>query len=78
FGIDFSSESFEFIHQNGVIGVDVASTDGNKGFWFGVSLRLLREIELEKDFVLKDFESFVQSIIEEDSSGVEKFLSSIV
>nr|GEX06217.1 hypothetical protein [Tanacetum cinerariifolium] len=31
FGIDFCRESYEFIHQDGVIGIDVASTDGNNG-----------------------------------------------
>ncbi|GJU03372.1 hypothetical protein Tco_1113710 [Tanacetum coccineum] len=36
FGIDFCSESFEIFHQNGVIGIDVASTGRNIGFWFGV------------------------------------------
>ncbi|GJZ47009.1 hypothetical protein Tco_0600841, partial [Tanacetum coccineum] len=75
FGIDFSSESFEFLHQNGVIESGVASTGENNGFWFAVVLGIIQEIEFQKDFVIEDFESFVGSIIEEDSSGVENTLS---
>ncbi|GKD63889.1 hypothetical protein Tco_1305997 [Tanacetum coccineum] len=71
-------KSFEFIHQNGVIGIDVDSTGGNNGFWFGADLGIIREIEFQNDFVLEDFESFVRSIVEEDSSGVENSLYRIV
>ncbi|GKA18869.1 hypothetical protein Tco_0698784 [Tanacetum coccineum] len=63
FGIDFCSESFEIFHQNGVIGIDVTSTGGNKGFWFGAILGIIREIEFQKDLVLEDFKSFVGSIV---------------
>ncbi|GJX44142.1 hypothetical protein Tco_0260818 [Tanacetum coccineum] len=73
FGHIYLYESFDFLYQNGVIGIDVASTGGNNGF--GADLEFTREIELEKDLVLKDFESFVGSIVEEDSSGVENSLT---
>ncbi|GJS69001.1 putative RNA-directed DNA polymerase [Tanacetum coccineum] len=58
--------------QNGVIRIDVASTRNN-GSRFGF-VRIIREIELEKDLVLDDFESFVRSFAEEDSSDVENSL----
>ncbi|GKE53714.1 hypothetical protein Tco_1488870 [Tanacetum coccineum] len=76
FEIDFGSESFEFIHQHGVIGIDVASTGGNNGF--GADLEFTRKIEFEKDFVLEDLKSFVGSVVEEDSSGVKNSLCWIV
>ncbi|GJX49293.1 ribonuclease H-like domain-containing protein [Tanacetum coccineum] len=76
FGIDFCNEIFEFLHQHGVIGIDVASTSGNNGFWFGAILGFTQKIEFEKDFVLEDLKSFVGSIIEEDSSGVKNSLCS--
>nr|GFB96242.1 hypothetical protein [Tanacetum cinerariifolium] len=72
-----SAERFEFLHQNGMIGIDVASTDRNNDIWFGV-LRIIQEIKFEKDLVLEDFESFIGSIVEEDSSGVENSLCWIV
>ncbi|GKE71515.1 hypothetical protein Tco_1529587 [Tanacetum coccineum] len=77
FGIDFCNEIFEFLHQHGVIGIDVASNGGNNGFRFWV-LRILREIEIEKDLVLEDLKSFVGSVVEEYSSSVENSLCWIV
>ncbi|GKC54145.1 hypothetical protein Tco_1076890 [Tanacetum coccineum] len=73
FKTDFGSERFKFINQNGVIGIDVTSTGKNNGFRFGF-LRILREIEFEKDFILEDLERFIGSFVEEDSSGVENSL----
>ncbi|GJZ97512.1 hypothetical protein Tco_0669965 [Tanacetum coccineum] len=78
FRINFCSESFEFLHQNGVIKIDVASIGENNGFWFGVVLGIIREIEFQKDLVLEDFESFIRSIVEEDSSGVKNTLCRII
>ncbi|GKB83698.1 hypothetical protein Tco_0950593 [Tanacetum coccineum] len=66
----FVNESFEFIHKNDVIEIDVATTGGNNGFWFGVDMGLLRETDFEKDFIIEDFESFIGSFVKEDSSGV--------
>ncbi|GKF85225.1 hypothetical protein Tco_0250123 [Tanacetum coccineum] len=66
------NEIFEFLHQHGVIGIDVASTGENNGF--GADLEFTREIEFEKDFILEDFESFVGSVVEENSSGVKNSL----
>ncbi|GJV61176.1 hypothetical protein Tco_1467276 [Tanacetum coccineum] len=62
FGIDFCSESFEFLYQNGVIKIDVALTSENNGFWFGVVLGIIQEIEFQKDLELEDFENFVDKI----------------
>ncbi|GKD17985.1 hypothetical protein Tco_1207143 [Tanacetum coccineum] len=78
FGIDFCNEIFEFLHQHGVIGIDVVSTGENNDFWFGAVLGFAREIELEKNLILEDFESFVGSIVEEYSSGIENSLCWIV
>ncbi|GKC02870.1 hypothetical protein Tco_0994480 [Tanacetum coccineum] len=72
FKIDFCNEIFEFLHQHGVIGIDVASTGRNNGF--RDDLEFSREIKFEKDFVLEDLESFVGSVVEEDSSGVKNSL----
>ncbi|GJT36257.1 hypothetical protein Tco_0926676 [Tanacetum coccineum] len=72
FGINFCNEIFEFLHQHGVIGIDVASTGRNYGF--GADLEFTREIEFEKDFVLEDLKSFVGSIVEEYSSHVKNSL----
>ncbi|GKA33252.1 hypothetical protein Tco_0719619 [Tanacetum coccineum] len=69
FSIEFCDECFEYPEQNSLIGMDVASTSINNGFWFEAHMRIIREIKFEKDFVLEDFERFVQSIAEEDSSG---------
>nr|GEW72414.1 hypothetical protein [Tanacetum cinerariifolium] len=68
-GINFCNEIFEFLHQHGVIGIDVVSTGGNNGF--GADLEFTREIEFEKDFILEDLKSFVGSIVEEYSFGVK-------
>ncbi|GJV69010.1 hypothetical protein Tco_1484519 [Tanacetum coccineum] len=70
FGIYFCNEILEFIHQYGEIGIDVISTGGNNGFWFGAILGSTREIKLEKNLILEDLKSFVGSVVEEDSSGV--------
>nr|GEX74678.1 zinc finger, CCHC-type [Tanacetum cinerariifolium] len=67
FRINFCNEIFEFLHQHGVIGIDVASTGGNKDF--GADWEFTREIKFEKDFVLEDLKRFVGSIVEEDSSN---------
>ncbi|GKA63315.1 hypothetical protein Tco_0762921 [Tanacetum coccineum] len=73
FGINFCNEIFEFIHQYGEIGIDVISIGRNNGF--GADLEFTREIEFEKDFILEDFESFVGSVVEENSSGVKNSLT---
>ncbi|GKF96628.1 hypothetical protein Tco_0292449 [Tanacetum coccineum] len=72
FRIDFCNEIFEFLHQHGMIGIDVSSTGGNNGF--GADLEFTREIEFENNFVLEDLKSFVESVVEEDSSGVKNSL----
>ncbi|GJW85976.1 hypothetical protein Tco_0159121 [Tanacetum coccineum] len=59
FRIDFCNEIFEFFHQHGVIGIDVASTSCNNGF--GADLEFTQEIEFEKDFVLEDLKSLTLS-----------------
>nr|GEY04820.1 hypothetical protein [Tanacetum cinerariifolium] len=71
-------ESFGFFHQYFMIGNDVASTGENNDFWIRLDMRILREIEFQKDLVLEDFKSFVESVVEENSFGVENFLSWIV
>ncbi|GKB39396.1 hypothetical protein Tco_0884338, partial [Tanacetum coccineum] len=73
FKIDFCNELFKFLHQHGVIGIDVTSTGGNNGF--GADLEFTQEIEFEKDFVLEDLKSFVGSVVEEDSSDVKNSLT---
>ncbi|GJT70054.1 hypothetical protein Tco_1029340 [Tanacetum coccineum] len=60
------------------VGIDVASTGGNNGFWFWFDVRIFREIKFQKDFVLEDFERFVGSFVNEDCSGIENSLSWIV
>nr|GEZ09570.1 hypothetical protein [Tanacetum cinerariifolium] len=54
------------------IGIDVASTDRNKGF--GADLEFTREIKFDKDFVLEDLKSFVGSVVKEDSSSIKNSL----
>ncbi|GJZ73890.1 hypothetical protein Tco_0638036 [Tanacetum coccineum] len=76
FRIDFCGESFELLYKNGVIDIDVASNSRNNGFWVGFDMRILREIEFQKDLVLEDFESFIRSFLKEDSSGRKKYLVS--
>nr|GEX04939.1 putative reverse transcriptase domain-containing protein [Tanacetum cinerariifolium] len=58
-----------------MIEIDVSSTNENNAFWFGIILGFTREMKLEKDLVLEDFESIVGSIVEEDSSNIENSLS---
>nr|GEZ37329.1 hypothetical protein [Tanacetum cinerariifolium] len=58
---------------NGVIGIDVVSIGGNNGVRFGV-LRILQEIKFEKELVLEAFESFIRSVVEEDSSNIKNSL----
>ncbi|GJU18457.1 hypothetical protein Tco_1146423 [Tanacetum coccineum] len=55
-----------------MIGIEVASTGRNNGP--GADLEFTREIEFEKDVVLKDLKSLVGSVVEEDSSGVKNSL----
>nr|GEV51141.1 hypothetical protein [Tanacetum cinerariifolium] len=66
----------KFLHQHGVIGIDVVSTGGNTGF--RADLEFTQEIKFEKDFVLGDLKSFVGSVVEEDSSGIKNSLCWIV
>nr|GEV86698.1 protein GFS12 isoform X2 [Tanacetum cinerariifolium] len=75
FKINFCNEIFEFLHQHGGIGIDVAFTSGNNSF--GADLEFTREIEFEKHFVLEDLKSFVGSVVEEDSSNVKNSLLSL-
>nr|GEW94473.1 hypothetical protein [Tanacetum cinerariifolium] len=50
----------------------------NQGFLVWTVLGFTREIEFQKDLVIVDFESFIGSFVEENSSGVENFLCGIV
>ncbi|GJU17534.1 hypothetical protein Tco_1145500 [Tanacetum coccineum] len=69
----YTSAYLRILHQHGVIGIDVASTGGNNSF--GADLEFTREIGLEKDLIIEDFESFVGSIVEEDSYSVKNSLT---
>nr|GEV36395.1 putative ribonuclease H-like domain-containing protein [Tanacetum cinerariifolium] len=73
FGVIVMDVAFYFMGKDND-GINVAFTNGNNSFWFGAVLEIIREIEHEKDLVLKNFKSCIGSSEEEDSFGIEKSL----
>ncbi|GKC23642.1 hypothetical protein Tco_1025792 [Tanacetum coccineum] len=71
---NFNRDILRDMFGHNLLSWDHTSACRNNGFWIGVVFRIIREIELEKDFVLGDFECFVGSFVEEYSFGVENSL----